>query len=152
MPAPSNTYDSLTDLSLGQIPQVEDDELYRELLDLHNAIESLLSSSDSADAIFLAFINKFRNFTEVSADYTVLITDGTLRVDASLGDITITLHPIAEGSGYRYGVKRVDTVTANNVTLIDDGGEPVDGHTAGINISTLSSYTVKSNSTGWDII
>lgn len=152
MPAPSNTYDSLTDLSLGQIPQVEDDELYRELLDLHNAIESLLSSSDAADAIFLTFINKFRNFTEVSADYTVLTTDGTIRVDATLGDITITLHPITDGSGYRYDVKRVDTVTANNVTLIDDGGELVDGHAAGINISILSSYTVKSNSTGWDII
>lgn len=42
----SNTYDSLTDLGLGSVPMVDDPSLYQELLDIHNAIETLLSSAD----------------------------------------------------------------------------------------------------------
>jgi hypothetical protein len=46
MAAPDNTYNSSTNLSLGQVPQVEDEALYTDLLDVHNAIETLLKSSD----------------------------------------------------------------------------------------------------------
>lgn len=154
MPAPSSTYDSLTDLSLGQVPQVDDDDQYRELLDIHNAIEALLTSSDSGSAEFTTFLAKFRNFSAppITANYTVLATDGTVRVDASAGDIIVTLLPIASGVGYRYNIKRIDTVTTNKVTLLGNGTELIDAHAAGINISTLSSYTVKANDIGWDII
>lgn len=157
---PTNTYDSLTDLSLGNIPQVDDPVIYQALLDLHNAIEILLTGSDDADAIFAAFIAKFRNNTPVVAadsPYTVLITDGTVEIDAAAGDVIVILHPVASGVGYRYDIKRIDTVTTSIVTLFGDTtGTPelVDGHSAGINISTLSSYTVKTNEAedGWNIL
>lgn len=152
MAAPNSTYNSNTDLSLGQVPQVEDEDLYIELLDIHNAIESLLKSSDSADGIALAYILKQRNNTEVITDYTVQITDGTIEVDASAGDITITLHPVADGEGYRYNIKRTDLVTTNTVTLVGNGIELIDDRANGIKVSTKSSYTVKSNRTGWNII
>lgn len=45
----SQTYDSLTDLGLGAVPMVEDQALYQELLDIHNALESLLTISDAQD-------------------------------------------------------------------------------------------------------
>lgn len=51
MTAPTNTYNSNTDLSLGQVPQVDDPDLYKALLDIHNAIESLLKSSDQGDSL-----------------------------------------------------------------------------------------------------
>ena len=152
MAAPTNTYDSNTDLSLGQVPQVEDPVLYEALLDIHNAIETLLTGSDDADAVFTAFIAKFRNVTEITGDYTIAITDGTIRVDASAGDVIITLPPILAILGYRFDIKRVDTVTTNKVTLKGNGLELVDGHADDVNISTLSSYTVKANNVGWDII
>ena len=52
MAAPVNTYDSNTNLYLGQVPigRISED-LYRELLDIHNAIEVFLTNSDAADAI-----------------------------------------------------------------------------------------------------
>lgn len=154
MAAPINTHNSNTDLSLGQVPQVDDPVLYQELLDIHNAIEALLTSSDAGDAIALAYIAKKRNFSNppVDSNYTVLITDGTIRVDASAGDVTVTMHPIASGLGFSYEIKRIDTVTTNKVTLVGDGTELIDGHASGINISTKSSYTVKANNVGWDII
>lgn len=154
MAAPTSTYDSTTDLALGNVPQVEDELLYIELLDLHNAIETLLKSSDAGNAAFLAYLTKKRNFSNppITANYTVLVTDGTIRVDASAGDVIVTMHPIAEGVGFSYEVKRVDSVTANTVTLVGDGTELIDTRAAGINISTFSSYKVKSNNVGWDII
>lgn len=157
MAAPNNTYNSATDLSLGNIPQVADDETYQALLDLHNAIEILLTSSDDGNALFEAYIAKKRNNAQVATNYTVLITDGTIEVDASAGDITITLHLISAGIGYSYQIKRIDTTAANSVTLVGDAtGTPelIDGHSAGINISTLSSYTVKTNASqdGWNIL
>ena len=154
MATPTNTYNSNTNLSLGNVPNVKDPEMYGALLDIHNALEILLTASDADYAEFLAFLTKFRNNTPVAVDYTVLVTDGTIEVDATAGDIIVTLHPVASGIGFRYQVKRIDTVTANTVTLLGDGTEYIDGHTAGINISTLSSYTVKTNYTedGWNII
>ena len=154
MAAPTNTYDSLTDLSLGQVPQVDDPALYTALLDIHNAIESLLKSSDAGAVPANDFVAKFRNNTAVSIDYIVQVTDGTVEVDASAGNILIALHPISEGIGYRYDIKRVDTTFLNKVTLLGDGTELIDGRAAGINISTKSSYTVKANetNTGWNII
>jgi len=152
MPAPTNTYDSNTDLSLGQVPQVEDPVLYEALLDIHNAIETLLTGSDDADAVFVAYIAKQRNNTLVTADYTIVETDGTIEVDASAGDIIITAQPVTGFEGYRYDVKRIDLITTNKVTLIGDGTELIDGRVDGINISTKSSYTIKATLTGWNII
>jgi len=162
--APINTYASDTDLSLGQVPQVDDPVLYQELLSIHNALEILLTSSDSADEALLAFMAKFRATTKVSSDYQVLITDGTVLVDASLQDVVVTLPKLEDGAvlGYRYDIKRVDSApSAYKVTLI--GGltevagaeELIDEHAAGVFISPLSSYTVKSDSEDnsmWSII
>jgi len=156
MAAPINTYNSVTNLSLGNIPQVDDPVIYQALLDVHNALEILVTEVDDVDGIFAAFIAKFRKSTAAVADYTVLPTDGTIEVDASTGDIIITLHPVADGEGHRYDIKRVDVVAANTVTLVGDSAaaELIDNRAAGIKISTGSSYTVKTNEalTGWVII
>lgn len=155
MAAPISTYNSGTDLNLGNIPQGADDNpaLYSELLDIHNALEILLTSSDDGDALFQAFIAKFRNFSDppVTGDYTVLVTDGIVRVDASAGDITITMHPVAEGLGYSYDIKRIDLVTTSDVTLQGDGVELIDEHEDGVDIGCLDSLQVKAHNTGWDI-
>ena len=152
MGAPTNTHNSETDLSLGQVPQVEDQVLYEALLDIHNAIEALLTSSDDGDEFLQAYVDKQRNNTTVTENYTVLTTDGTVRVNAAAGDITITLHPVLDFEGYLYRIKRIDSVTTSKVTLVGNGLELVDERADGINVSTLSSYTVKAHLTGWDIV
>ncbi len=155
--APPNTYSSLGNLSLGHLPpsEIEDPAVWQELYDIHNAIESLVTYTDPVTTV-APFVNKFRDTAKVTSDYTVLVTNSTVEVDASLGDITITLPLIADGVGYRYDIKRVDIVPANKVTLIGNiaAAELIDDHALGIYISPKSCYTVKSNNTedGWNII
>tara|TARA_R110002167_G_scaffold366375_1_gene595571 strand:+ start:31655 stop:32119 length:465 start_codon:yes stop_codon:yes gene_type:complete len=154
MAAPTNTYNSATSLGLDLTPNdIEDEATYRALLDIHNAIEAILTSSDSGGEAFLAYVAKKRSVTEISADYTVATTSGIIRVDASGGSITVTLPPVAAIKGYEFTVKRVDSVTfANKVTIIGTGAELIDGHAGGIDLYFLSSCTVKANTSGWDII
>lgn len=143
--APTNTYGSNTDLALGHVPQVEDPVLYNELLDIHNAIETLIKSSDEGSALPTAVIT-------VTEDYTIQVGDGTIRVDASAGvNIIITLPP-ATGSGRRYEIKKINGIPLARVVLVGDGTQLVDGRADGIRISLKSSYTVKDVGTGWDII
>lgn len=150
-----NTYDSITELGLGQTPPSDLDNLdvlYQELLDIHNAIEALLTSTEGDGTSPSAFIIKFRNNTAVNSDYVVLLTDGTVLVDATAGDVLITMHPAIDGVGYTYNIKRIDDVTENTVTIVGDGTELIDDHVGGINLSTRSSYTLKSDSVGYNII
>lgn len=146
------TYSSDIVLNLGQVPNLEDKVLYKELLDIHNALEAIAVAASDSGETPTVFVDKFRNLTDVSVDYVVQITDGTVRVNAGLGDVVIRLPATSQGIGYRYDIKRIDTVPANKVTLIGTGAELIDGHVDGINISTKSSYTVKANSLGWDIL
>lgn len=153
MGAPTNTYNSNTTLSLSNTPKGDwTEDQYEELLDLHDAIEKLLTASDDADAVFAAYIAKQRNNTSVSNNYTIVVTDGTIEVDASLNDVTITMPPITDIEGYRFDIKRVDQVPANTVIILGDGAELIDDRATGIKVSTKSSYTVKANDTGWNII
>lgn len=148
--APTNTYDSDARLDIAQVPLAgleEDEILYAELLDIHNALGFILQHGDD-------FVTKFRNNTPTNVDYTVVTTDGTIEVDASLNDVIITMHAVADGVGYRYNIKRIDTVTTNKVTIVGNGAELIDNRAAGINVSIFSSYTVKGNDDedGWNII
>jgi hypothetical protein len=152
MPAPTNTYNSPTNLSLGQVPQVDDPEVYRALLDIHNALETLLTGSDANSTILLEFLNKFRRITEVTASYLVNKLDGTVLVDASLGAVVITMPPVADILGWRFDIKKLPNGAALAVTLVGAGVELIDGRVGGILISSGSSYTIKATETGWVII
>ena len=61
----------------------------------------------------------------VTANYTVVLSDGVIFVDASAGPVTITLplasSAIVNGQGQRVRVKKIDT-TANAVTISATGG------------------------------
>jgi hypothetical protein len=145
MPAPINTYDSNTELALGNVPDIDDPVLYEALLDIHNAIEAILTSSDAGDAVFTAFIAKFRNVTVVSADYNVLATDGLVLVDITAGNVTITLPTGADFAGYKFEIKAIaDSLPSTNECLIvGEGGAPVDEDAGGITIDALEALPVK---------
>lgn len=73
----------------------------------------------------------------VTANYTVLLSDGTIFVDCTAGPVTITLptaaSAIVNGQGQRVRVKKIDT-TANAVTITATGGQ-IDGAASAV-IST----------------
>lgn len=151
MAAPINTYNSEVDLGLGQVPQVEDSELYQGLLDIHNAIEALASYIDDSSSAASDFLAKFRAVKVVTTDYSVQPQDGIILVNASANDVTITLPPSELNKGYRYTVKVIQWSYPHQVTVVgatvEGAVELIDEHTNGVKVSSLSAYTFVSKST-----
>lgn len=64
----------------------------------------------------------------VTANYAVTVMDDTILVDASTGPVTVTLISAAWTPNV-YTIKRIDSVTANAVTIACQAGEHIDGAT-----------------------
>lgn len=86
-----------------------------------------------------------------SVNYSVARSDYTIRADAALNTINITLPDATAITGQIFKVKKIDS-TANTVTINTTSSQLIDGSlTAPINIQ-YTCITVQSNGTGWDII
>lgn len=148
MSAPNTTYSSNTELSLGNVPNVDDPILYEELLNIHNAIEYLL---DNLDTKIDDYVNKQRAVKAIDSTdspYSVLATDGLILVDASAGDVTVILYtPNSETVGYLQRIKRTDTST-NTVLLTTAGSEQIDNEDEW-EIGYLDTIPVRSDGTNW---
>lgn len=140
--APTNTYNSTTDLSLGHVPQVDDPELYSALLDIHNALESLVKGSDANSGASNAVT------VTASSSYLVLATDGLILTDTTAGNVTVTLPGIDSSTvGRSYEIKQI---AGTNETLIKgDGTDPVDSDVTGITIDLLEAISVKNDGNNW---
>lgn len=91
----------------------------------------------------------------VTATYTVAPTDEVLLIDASGGNITITLHAATVGRSRPLVVKRLDdpSVTSNTVTINAATGDSIDGGTS-ITLSAQYVYNqlITDGNTNWYII
>lgn len=173
------TYSSNTNLGLAQVPQLEDPELYDALLDIHNAIEKLLTGSDSADTIldrdlvalgaaltelrndFDALLLRFNNYIareeasiSIAANYTMVATDNMVLVTALTADVIVTLPPAIASFVQDYTIKVVAKDPAIVVLVVGNNSEPIDGKVTGIRLSANASLTVKANQDllAWSII
>lgn len=107
---------------------------------------------DNEDAVYQKKISG----TPLTANYTATLTDHTLLVDATSGNLTITLPTAASAynttsGGYVFTVKKIDT-SANTVTIKGDGAETIDGVNTQVLSTQWMSYQVQSNGTNWFII
>lgn len=139
------TYSSNTELALGQVPTVDDPVLYEALLDIHNAIEAILTTSDGGGEEFLVFLDKYRKVKKVSGNYTVLATDSLVLVDITLGNAIITLPTGGAFAGYQFDIKAIaDTLPSLfSCLIVGAGGAPVDDDAGGITIDALEAIPVK---------
>lgn len=64
---------------------------------------------------------------EKTADYTVLLSDGSIIVDASGGVVTITLPPVASATGRSFRIGRSNS-GGGNVIIEGDGSETINGN------------------------
>lgn len=144
MTAPINTYNSSTDLNLGHVPQVDDPILYQALLDIHNAIESLVTGTEASSG------GSVRSTVTLTAgpSYLVLASDGIILTDTTAGNITVTL-PATDVStiGRTYEIKQIKG--DNETLVIGDGTDPVDDDVTGITIDLLEAIAVKNDGTKW---
>lgn len=101
---------------------------------------------------FLAGLTSQRNVNTYNTNTTITNSQQHVRVDASLGPVTITLPSALGNVGHWYTIKKIDS-TANAVVIAAQTGENIDG-LASITITTPNaSYTIiAGTTTTWDII
>lgn len=90
-------------------------------------------------------------FTEVSANYTVQLSDRIILVSTGTGAVTLTLPLAASAPGLPITIKKVDA-SANNMIIDGNGAETIDG---AANITTnvqWAAYTLVSTGTAWRVL
>lgn len=88
--------------------------------------------------------------TAVSGNTTATIHQDVLKVDATGGNVTITL-PTAATAYKKLTVKKIDA-TANTVTIDGDGAETIDDQATAVILSQYTSVTIISDGTEWFIV
>jgi len=95
-------------------------------------------------------VTKTSNYTATNNNYTIL-------VDATGGNVTITLPAAAlaynsvTGVGQVLNIKKIDS-SGNSVTIDGNGAETIDGATTVATTTQWTSYTLQSNGTAWFIL
>lgn len=91
----------------------------------------------------------FSAISTKTTDYTTLVTDETILVDATSGNITITLLNPVSNSGKKFTVKKIDS-SVNTVTVSNSAG--IDGTTTKVYSTQYSGSSFQSNGTQYYII
>lgn len=91
-----------------------------------------------------------------TANYTATLTDRTILVNATSGNLIITLPTAASAysatlGGYTFIIKKIDN-SANTVTIKGNGAETIDGVNTQVISAQWMSYQVQSNGTSWYIV
>ena len=86
--------------------------------------------------------------TTVTSNYTLVVNDPGVLVDAKSGAVTITLPTALSARDQEFLVKKIDT-SANAVTIDGSGSEEVDESLTRILSSQYDSVTVYSDGTEW---
>ncbi|MHC4617381.1 MAG: hypothetical protein ACYTEQ_06465 [Planctomycetota bacterium] len=119
---------------------------------LRNGQTAIDTFKDFADLRVFATSNstaKTPNVVVITANYTVTASDDVILVDASGGDVTITLQASAAIRSALY-IKRKDTTKANTVT-ISGNGNSIDLQ-ANQTLYTMESMRLQSDGSDWWIL
>lgn len=95
--------------------------------------------SDEIGSGFLVFNRA--PITAVTADYVILVTDSVITVDATGGNVTLTLPDAASAIGQCWRIKRLDG-SVNSVTIARSGGNTIDGGTTTTLVTQYSSKDI----------
>lgn len=86
-----------------------------------------------------------KDVTTVSTNYTALISDRVILVNASAGDVTITLPEISELDSIWISIKKID-ISWNIVNIVTPNSETIDNETS---IDILAPYQSRSILSDW---
>jgi len=87
----------------------------------------------------------------ISANDAALTSDDVIRVNASSGNVTLTLPAASTHTGYVFHIKKIDS-SINAVIIDGDAAELIDGLATYSITDPLHTIQVLSNGTGWDIL
>jgi len=163
---PGSTYDLLKSASIQRIGNSTDLKLAVELglLRFKNRRRENIDTSDIYDNIIPAVLadtrvaeeaeratELVRNTKTVSSDYTAVLDDDVILVDASAGEVTITLPSAIGINGYCFNIKRISD-GSNNVIVAAPSEESIDGEDSQAITQQYMSFPIISNGSGWHIL
>jgi len=86
----------------------------------------------------------------LTGDTTLAATDHVVLVDASGGDVTLTL-PLAASRLSEFCIKKIDS-SGNTVTIDGNGGETIDGSTTFVLTEQYDALRIFSDATEWWVL
>ena len=114
--------------------------------DFFRSLYTRVGGNESPDNSELLALMRLNQRTIISDD-SVAATDGTVFIDATDGDITITMATAIKKGSFVYYLKRIDN-SDNTVTLLAAGGEKIDLESSH-KIYGLESISLTSDNFNW---
>jgi len=114
-------------------------------------IDGSLGGSDTQWDLELSGTGMRLDATSVTADATVTVNDGLMLVNATSGNVTITLYTAANNAGAVLTVKRTDAST-NTVTVDGNSAETIDGRLTWLLPQQYASLTIVSDGSNWFVV
>jgi hypothetical protein len=100
---------------------------------------------------FLSGVGGNLTVTQVSTNYTALVTDDVILVNATGGTVTVTLPPASGNSGKVYQIKKIDS-SSNTVVIDGNGSETIDDALTLTTTVQYEAFTIVCDGTEWWII
>lgn len=97
------------------------------------------------------FISAYVNVVTKTASYVATSSDTVILCDATSGNITITLPPVASLSGKIFHIKKLNS-NSNSVTIDGDGSETIDGDLTQIITSQYDNVMIVCDGLAWYVI
>lgn len=87
----------------------------------------------------------------ITASDNITINDGVLLVDATAGNVTMTLPDVVTEAGRTYTIKKTDA-SANTVTVLPTSPTTIDGAVSVVLTAQNQSVTVVASGTEWEVL
>jgi hypothetical protein len=113
-----------------------------------NATDKLQVSGSGIFSDVLKTAGRKIAFSTKTANYSVVVTDDFLAIDATSGTITITLPSAVNNTGQIFTIKKVD-ISANIVTVATTASQTIDGSSTYSLNTQYQAISVISNGSNW---
>jgi hypothetical protein len=140
------TLDLYADLAIGVYDDVVDKWIFTGVTGA-----GLLNTANTWTGVNVFSAAMSTKYSAVNANTTLGATYQTVAVDATSGNITITLPAASTCTGRRYDIKKIDG-SANTVTIDGNSAETIDGAATKVISTQYSTYTIISNGSGWYVL
>lgn len=110
-----------------------------------------MPTTTASDWVEQGTIRSNVNIGNISADYTLDYTDDVLIVDATSGDVTLTLPSAVNSSGKSFCFKKIDN-SGNKIIITPQTDETIDGQDLLVLQNAYDVYWIVSNGAVWYIV
>jgi hypothetical protein len=120
---------------------------------LANATDVNVVTVDAAGLVHkrdITYLLALTSIIDINSDYTATENNGTILVDASSGDVTVTIPAANSVKGLKYSIKKVDV--SNNKVIIQPLAGTIDGQSNRFTDVPWQGFVIQSNGVNWFVV